>query len=195
MAPLQRLNGLGGSVSQLFQLRGAKALVQFMDHIDEAPDSQRARFLLLAVYLGAIVVGIGMFAISMRRRRRTTPVEHRELLDFAPQQLQSNVGGMLQELGYRNVTPVVDSEDDASHFQCRDAQDRPVVVKCAPETAEAFVSLSDMQAFVDRLAMDPQAARGLFVTSSDFASPAAQLAREHNIELIDGLTLSRRMQP
>jgi hypothetical protein len=178
------------------QIRAADAAVRVLlppiERIAGTPDSRRSRFVLLGLYLGAIAIaiGIGFFAAS-RRRKASSDEKRRELLDFTSPHLRSNVADMLQGLGYRGIARIDVPGYGQPDFRCRDNQNQSLVVQCAIQRSAGAVGLVEMQAFVERLATDHQGERGLYVTTADFTSQAIDLAREHNIELVDGVKLAQ----
>ncbi len=57
------------------------------------------------------------------------------------------------------------------------------------------VGSREVQTFIGMMHVHHQAERGIFVTTSTLTAPAARLAAEHKLEVIDGPALARLTAP
>jgi restriction system protein len=93
-------------------------------------------------------------------------------------------------MGYRDVQHVGGSGDLAADLKCRDGVGRSVVVQCKRYAPGVSIGSPEVQKFIGMVTVHHQAERGIFVTTSVFTAPAVRLARQHDIELIDGRDLA-----
>lgn len=151
------------------------------------------RVLFIASYGGALLVAL-LLLWKYRNRRRLRVRVFNELLALTPRQFESATGDLLHDLGYRRVRHVGGSGDLGADLECRDRDGQSVVVQCKRYAPGARVGSPDIQSFIGMVTVHHGAQRGLFVTTSEFTAPARELAKQHNIELIDGRTLSRLIE-
>lgn len=142
-------------------------------------------FLLYAV---AIVLALGARA-RYGGVRRFSVTQFNELLALTPAEFERAVAHLLQDLGYREVRHAGGPGDLAADITCRDAKGRSVIVQCKRYAPGARVGSRDIQAFIGMLSVHHRADHGIFVTTSEFTPPAANLARQHDVELIDATRL------
>lgn len=139
-------------------------------------------------YAVAIVLALGARA-RYGRVRRSSVTQFNELLALTPTEFERAVAHLLQDLGYREVRHSGGPGDLAADITCRDARGRSVIVQCKRYAPGARVGSRDIQSFIGMLSVHHGADRGIFVTTSEFTPPAAKLARQHDVELIDAARL------
>jgi HJR/Mrr/RecB family endonuclease len=152
----------------------------------------RFRVLLGALYGASIVVAVAIRRYRARRRRfraRTLA----QLYALTPTQFEQMVADLLHDIGYRDPRRVGGAGDLAADILCRDADGRAVVVQCKRYAASHPVNSELMQQFIGMIYVHHKADYGIYVTTSHFTEPAAALAREHRILLMDGAALTRLM--
>jgi len=146
--------------------------------------------LFIAIYL--LVVSLLLYvSISYRGRRRLHIRELGQLLTLTPSGFESAIADMLADIGYRDVKQVGRAGDLAADIECRDRRGRTVVVQCKRHAPGIKVGSSDVQSFLGMVTIHHRADHGMFVTTSEFTQPAIELARQHNVTLIDGHRLAR----
>jgi restriction system protein len=153
-------------------------------------ETEAAHAAFVALYAAGVLTFLGG-ALALRQRRRLRTRTFGELLALTPRQFEQAVGSLLHDLGYRDVRQVGGAGDLAADLKCKDRKGRSVVVQCKRHAPGISVGSRDMQAFIGMIAIHHQAERGIFVTTSNFTQPAAELAKRHGIDLIDGGQLSR----
>lgn len=152
-----------------------------------------ARVLFVLFYIPAAALAVYLWLWYDRRQRfRMHSLD--QLLHLTPTQFEGAVGDLLHDLGYRDVRRVGGAGDLAADLFCRDAQGRSVVVQCKRYAPGKRIGSPTMQSFIGMVVVHHRAERGIFVTTSDFTQPAANLARDHNIALIDGEELGRLIE-
>jgi hypothetical protein len=112
-----------------------------------------------------------------------------DFLSLTPAQFESVVGDLLGEAGFHELRRVGGAGDLGADLLCRDAAGHKVVVQCKRYAPERRVGSQAIQTFIGMIAVHHRASRGVFVTTSEFTSPAVELAREHHILLIDGQSM------
>ncbi len=153
-------------------------------------NSAGAPFLFVAIYV--VVVALSIYAyMSYRQRRRLHVRELGQLLTLTPAGFEAAIADMLADMGYRSVKQVGRAGDLAADIECRDRKGRSVVVQCKRHAPGIKVSSSDVQSFLGTMTIHHGAEHGMFVTTSEFTQPAIDLARQHNVTLVDGHRLAR----
>ena len=92
----------------------------------------------------------------------------------------------LTKLGYEQIERTGVSDDLGGELTARDAQGRPVVVRCVRNAPGLGVSSTVIQRFVGLLTADPATERGIVATNTEFTRSALDLARQHDVVLLDG---------
>lgn len=133
--------------------------------------------------------------VTWARRRRTVLARRRlqslgDLLALTPPQFEAAVADLLTRSSYRRAEICGGPADLGADIFCEDRRGRLIVVQCKRHAPGIAVGSGEIQRFMGTVAHH-QADRGLFVTTSRFSKPAAELAEQHNIELMDGEALSR----
>ncbi|MBV9279080.1 MAG: restriction endonuclease, partial [Chloroflexi bacterium] len=104
------------------------------------------------------------------------------------------VADLLRDGGYRGVRRTGRAGDLGADIACRDRKGRTVVVQCKRHAPGIKVGSKDVQAFIGMMKVHHGADAGIFVTTSEFTRPAADLARQHGVELMDGRRLSQLVE-
>lgn len=115
---------------------------------------------------------------------RRLPATLAEILKLSPAQFEEGVADLLQRLGYRSVQRVGGSGDLGVDIKCQDKEGRSVVVQCK-QYAGVRIGSKDIQTFIGMQSVHHRADCGMFVTTSEFTTPARNLAERHGITLID----------
>lgn len=115
---------------------------------------------------------------------RRLPGTLAEILKLTPAQFEEGVADLLQRLGYRSVQRVGGSGDLGVDITCQDKEGRSVVVQCK-QYAGVRIGSKDIQTFIGMQSVHHRADCGMFVTTSEFTTPARNLAKRHGITLID----------
>lgn len=118
-----------------------------------------------------------------------------DLLTLAPSEFEAAVADLLARSEFRDVRLCGGSGDLGADIVCLDRRGRTVVVQCKRHAPGIAVGSGVVQRFLGAVTHHG-ADRGLLVTTSRFTAPAAELAGQHGIELIDGealATLARRL--
>ncbi|MSQ23253.1 MAG: restriction endonuclease [Chloroflexi bacterium] len=153
---------------------------------------------LLAVAVGGLVVmGLALWLVIWRRRCDSWKIRARtlgELLALTPPQFELAVATLLADLGYRDVRHIGGAGDLSADVICRDKRGRDVVVQCKRHAPGIRVGSGDVQAFIGMMTVHHRAEQGIFVTTSAFSKPAAELAAAHQLQLIDGDELTRLIE-
>ncbi len=153
------------------------------------PESRVPAIIIFCLlYAATILLALGARA-RYGRVRRFSVTQFNELLALTPVEFERAVAQLLQDLGYREVRHAGGPGDLAADITCRDARGRSVIVQCKRYAPGARVGSRDIQAFIGMLSVHHRADRGIFVTTSEFTPPAANLARQHDVELIDARRL------
>lgn len=161
------------------------ALVGALDARLPGMPADLATTAMLAIGYVACIVAV------VRAGLRAFPRVHAlsEFLALTPDQFEMAVGDLLSQAGFRQMRLVGGPGDLGADLLCRDASGRPVVVQCKRYAPEKRVGSQAVQTFIGMVAIHHRAHRGIFVTTSEFTTPAIELAREHGLLLIDGQAL------
>ena len=91
----------------------------------------------------------------------------------------------LRSKGFLNVVRVGRAGDLGIDIRCTDPQGRLVVAQCKRYQADRNITSPDIQKFFG-MVVHAGASRAIYITTSNFTQPARNLARDRDIELIDG---------
>jgi restriction system protein len=108
------------------------------------------------------------------------------MLEMDPRSFEEFTGRALESLGYTNVIRVGGSGDLAADLTATDPQGRSAIVQCKRYTPGSKVGSPALQSFIGMKEVHHRADRGIFVTTADYSQEALDLAKAHNIVLIDG---------
>jgi HJR/Mrr/RecB family endonuclease len=109
-----------------------------------------------------------------------------DMLEMDPRSFEEFTGRALESLGYTNVTRVGGSGDLAADLTATDPQGRSAIVQCKRYTPGSKVGSPALQSFIGMKEVHHRADRGIFVTTADYSQEALNLAKVHDIVLIDG---------
>lgn len=115
----------------------------------------------------------------------------RQMLALTPTQFELLVAEMLTAWGYTDVRHVGGSGDLGADVMGTSSEGELVVVQCKRYAPGNLVGSPEMQKFIGMAKLEHCADKAIFVTTSAFSTPAAELGRKHDIELIDGDQLIR----
>ncbi len=127
---------------------------------------------------------------NVRDRGRIKVFHFNELLALSPAQFEHAVADLLHPIGYRNMERIGRSGDLCADLKGYDLDGRSVVVQCKRYAPGNKVGTPDIQTFIGMMTVHHNADNGIFVTTSTFTEPAADLARRHRLKLIDGAGLA-----
>lgn len=145
--------------------------------------------LLALIGLGLLYLGVVAFAVRAALREKAPGPTLESFLALTPTQFEEVVGQLLARSGYSQVRHVGGAGDLGADLVCRDARGRRVVVQCKRYAPEQRVGSQVVQTFLGMVAIHHRAQGGILVTTSGFTTPAQDLAREHDLLLIDGPAL------
>jgi restriction system protein len=167
----------------------------------------------LAVLLGAALVDLAMLLVcklrkvehrgmrfssgfvffALHRRRRPAPLRIGsvgELLALSPTDFEEAVAQSLRDRGYRDVQRRGGPGDLGVDITCTDPNGERLALQCKRYAPGSLVGSRDLQLFIGMIHTEHNVDRGVYVTTSNYTIPARQLAKRHNINLIDGPTLA-----
>jgi restriction system protein len=141
----------------------------------------------IAVVVAFLAIGImwklKVFRISFLRKQHFAVRNLNDFLRLNGTEFEKTVAEILDELGFRDVKHHGGSGDLQKDIQCQDEQGLPVMVQCKRYDGNRIVS-KDMQAFIGMLSHH-KAQWGIYVTTSAYTKPAMELAKDHNVILVD----------
>lgn len=109
-----------------------------------------------------------------------------DMLSMDPTEFEVFTGKALTALGYTNVSRVGGAGDLAADLVTRDPQGRSAIVQCKRYTPGSKVGSPTLQSFIGMKQVHHKADRGIFVTTADYSQQAIDLAKQHDIVLING---------
>ena len=118
--------------------------------------------------------------------RRGVSLSLGDMLEMTPTEFEEFTGRALESLGYCSVNRVGGSGDLAADLTATDPQGRSAIVQCKRYSPGSKVGSPALQAFIGMKSVHHQAERGIFVTTADYTQQAIDLAKQHDIVLIDG---------
>lgn len=154
--------------------------------------ARHAVFGLLLVIAIALVVG--WFWWRSRESQRIVAHSLNELRQLSPSQFELFVAQLLRDLGYQHVKHTGGPGDLAVDILCRNGEGRLVAVQCKRYAPDHHVGSPEVQQFIGMITVHHHADRGIYVTTSSFTQPAVNLAKQHDVTLIDGVALSAQLQ-
>ena len=108
-----------------------------------------------------------------------------DLTALAPTAFADLTQEMLHALGYTDVRGTGATKDLAADLSARDRQGRSSLIQCRWLEPGSRLEPADLQSMIESLAATDQNARGMLVTNGDVTTAASDLARQHDITLID----------
>lgn len=112
-----------------------------------------------------------------------------DLLVKTPTEFELAIVDLLPSLGFIDVQHTGKTGDLGADVLCLTQAGEKVIVQCKQYGTGKKVSRPEIQAFMGAC-MHFNATRGLFITTSNFTQDARELAQEHDLEAIDGETLT-----
>jgi restriction system protein len=119
---------------------------------------------------------------------------YREMLALTPGAFEDACAWLLRDLGYTRIERVGGSGDLAVDLFAKDTEGRRVAVQCKRYNPRNRVGSPDVQRFIGMARHHHGAERALIITTSSFTPSATTLARQHQIELLDGDALARLVE-
>jgi restriction system protein len=149
------------------------------------------RTVLLWLGAAAVALLLGWIAATrIRRRRWRLRRETLEgLLALTPREFEDEVAGLLESLGFREVTVSGAAGDLQADIVATDPDGLATVVQCKRYAPGRSVGSPVVQSFVGMARLQHGCDRALLVTTATFTAPAQRLADEHDVELVDGPAL------
>lgn len=114
------------------------------------------------------------------------PVTLGDLLAMSPTEFEQLCVRALVRLGYNDVRRTGGAGDLAADIVARDVQGRSCIVQCKRYAPGSGVGSPVVQTFIGMQAVHHKADRGIIMTTAAFTKPAIDLAKQHDIVLIDG---------
>ncbi len=115
-------------------------------------------------------------------------------LALTPTQFEIAVGGLFEASGYTNIQHTGGGGDLMADLTCVTPNGFAAVVQCKQYRPDHTVGSPAIQAFIGMAYRHHRVSKAIFVTTSTFTEPARVLARQHNIELIDGQQLIQMVE-
>ena len=109
-----------------------------------------------------------------------------DLLAMTPTEFEQLCVRALLNIGYQEVRRTGDDGDLAADVTGKDSQDRSFVAQCRRLPRGSEIGAAEIQTFIGMKIVHHQADRGAMMTTAAFSAPAIDLARQHDIVLIDG---------
>lgn len=169
------------------------AVVTAVTLVHTAWQSPTGRLVLLLALGGGGWLAVHLWR-EVRRRRRIHARSLEQLLALSPQRFEHAVAQLLTDEGFRQVRVHGGAGDLQADVTAVAPDGAAVVVQCKRYAPGNKVGSPAVQSFIGMATVHHRAARGMIVTTSSFTQPAAELARRHRIELVDGEALVRRIQ-
>lgn len=141
---------------------------------------------LISLAVGALVAVDVAVAVLRGCRRRQRLRTLQGFLALSPAGFEDAVGALLRRLGYRRVKVVGGAGDLCADIVCRGRAGELVIVQCKRYAPGHHVGSAEVQRVIGMAFVHHHAARAIFATTSDFTPAARSLAREHDIELVNG---------
>jgi hypothetical protein len=151
--------------------------------------SRRVRRVLLGARNALLRVRRALLSAGRVRGSRVQTLS--ELLALTPSRFEAAMCQLLADLGYKDVRHTGKAGDLAADVVCRNAQGQSVIVQCKRYAREQKVTSPEIQTFIGMAYMHHRAGQAIFITTAGFTEPAINLARQHQIRLIDGDELGR----
>jgi restriction system protein len=140
----------------------------------------------LGIAAATVLVLVGLY-VARRRQIRVQTLE--QMLALTPSAFERAVGTLLSDTGYRDIKNIGRSGDQGIDLLCRNPRGERCGVQCKRYAPARSIGSPEMRRFLGSLVYR-KLERGIYVTTSSFSTAAAQVAREANIELVDGERLT-----
>lgn len=126
-----------------------------------------------------------------RRERLAHMQELGHLLTLDPTAFEERVAELLAASGYRQVQRKGGAGDLNADITCYTSAGQFMVVQCKRYAPGSAIGSPVIQTFIGMARIHHHAQAAMFVTTSTFSQPAIELARQHDIMLVDGDALTR----
>jgi|GEM_PF-6265942 len=110
----------------------------------------------------------------------------RDMLQMNPTEFEEFCAKALEGMGYKNMKRVGGAGDLAADIVGFDTHGRSTIVQCKRYKPGTKVGSPVIQTFIGMKSVHHGAERGIFMTTADYSKPAVQLAKQHDLVLIDG---------
>lgn len=144
----------------------------------------------------AVLLGVGWLTLRLAAVRRRLVLQRAQqlqyLLNLSPSNFERAVADILRQCGYRRVHVVGGAGDLSADITCYDEANRLTIVQCKRYQLDHKVGSPEVQQFIGMSLRHHGAQRMIYVTTSGYTAPALELARRHNVEMIDGHLLIQR---
>lgn len=128
-----------------------------------------------------------------RQKAEHTISTFKGLMRLTPIEFERAVADLLAANGYDDVVVTGGPGDLGVDITCEDLDGNPVAVQCK-QYLDKPVGSKEMQTFIGMIHAHHGIDRGIYVTSTRFTKPAATLAEEHDIDLIEEYELTHMME-
>lgn len=110
-------------------------------------------------------------------------------LSLTLSQLEEATRDILEAIGFQDARRVGGAVDLSADILYSDAQGRTTIVECKRYPPGSTVGTEDIQRFIAKKNVQHQVEQGVYVTTTSYSPPAIDLARQHEIALIDSTSL------
>ena len=117
---------------------------------------------------------------------RYRPITLGAILERSATEFEQLCVRVLLTLGYTDVRRTGGAGDLGADVVGTDPQGRSIIVQCKRYAPGNAVGSPTIQTFIGMKTVHHKADRGIVMTTAEFSRPAIQLAKEHDIALIDG---------
>jgi len=142
---------------------------------------------------GAAAVVLLLVVVWALRRMRSGSAERVEtltgLLSLSPSAFEHEVAALLGAIGFQGMRAVGGAGDLSVDVEGRDPTGRRVLVQCKRYAPDRRIGSPEIQQFYGMARFHDEAARAIFVTTSDFTDAARDVAAKTGVELVSGTEL------
>lgn len=139
--------------------------------------------------LAWLVVRLGL---ARRRRALERAQQLQYLLNLSPSGFEQAVADILRQTGFNRMRVVGGAGDLSADITCHDESNRLTIVQCKRYQPHHKVGSPEIQQFIGMSLRHHGAQRMIYVTTSGYTAPAVDLAKRHQVEMIDGRLLVER---
>lgn len=123
---------------------------------------------------------------SPERQQRGGNLTLHDILKMSPQEFEEFCARALSGMGYKDMKRIGGAGDLQADLIGIDTHGRSTIVQCKRYRPGSKVGSPVIQTFIGMKSVHHGAERGIFMTTADYSQPAINLARRHDIVLIDG---------
>lgn len=110
----------------------------------------------------------------------------KDILDMNPAEFEEFCGRALAGMGYQHMKRVGGAGDLGADLVGVDTHGRSTIVQCKRYKPGTRIGSPVIQTFIGMKSVHHNADRGIFMTTADYSRPSIQLAKQHDLVLIDG---------